>query len=272
MTNRVDHWGEVYGELTLIEYVKGGKYKCKCSCGEYKISTVSDMKKGKVKSCGHLKKERQLDIVGCTFNRLIVLDRVSQNDRGDFLFLCRCDCGIEKVLVGKEVKSGKIKSCGNHHVEYIKKRNTKHKGTGTRLYETFLNMKYRCNNPNSEAYKNYGGRGIKLCVEWDKEDGFKKFKEWAYSNGYDDSLTIDRIDVNGDYSPENCKWSTNTEQNRNKRNTIFVTIHNETKTLIDWCEFYDINYGSVWRRINKYNYTPEKALTYKTERLSKFNT
>ena len=127
--------------------------------------------------------------------------------------------------------------------------NYKHGGKGTRLWSIYNGMKSRCNNPNVPAYKSYGGRGITICSEW--LDSFPKFRDWALANGYRDDLTLDRKDTNGNYSPDNCRWSTKKEQALNTRRNHLVTIGGVTKPLSVWCELYSINYKTVRDRLKR---------------------
>lgn len=154
-----------------------------------------------------------IDITGNKYNMLTVLryDH-SSDDKGRSYWLCKCDCGNEKVILSDSLKNGNTKSCG-----CLKKQNNQTNGLwNTRIYNIWRNMKGRCYNPKSyKNYKHYGGRGIKVCDEWLND--FKSFYNWSITHGYRDDLTIDRIDVNGNYEPSNCRWITMQEQNRNKR-------------------------------------------------------
>lgn len=127
--------------------------------------------------------------------------------------------------------------------------NYKHGGKGTRLWSIYNGMKSRCYNPNVPAYKFYGGRGITICSEW--LDSFPNFRDWALANGYSDDLTLDRKDTNGNYSPDNCRWSTKKEQALNTRRNHLVTIGGVTKPLSVWCELYSINYKTVRDRLKR---------------------
>lgn len=129
------------------------------------------------------------------------------------------------------------------------KSNFKHGYKRTRLYNTWLNIKQRCLNKNNPRYKYYGGKGINICREW--RDDFATFESWALSNGYDETLTIDRRDVNGDYEPSNCRWITNKKQQNNKSNNRCITYKGETKTLKEWAEYLGFNYKTLQKRINK---------------------
>ena len=143
------------------------------------------------------------DLTGQRFGRLTVLERT------ELKWLCKCDCGNKKIVAGGHLVSGDTKSCGCLRI--------KHGMRNTRLYSIWHGMKERCYNTKHKFYKHYGGRGIKVCEEW--KNDFQTFADWALSHGYADNLTIDRIDVNGNYEPSNCQWATNAEQQRNKRNS-----------------------------------------------------
>lgn len=127
----------------------------------------------------------------------------------------------------------------------------------SRLYNVWKTMRRRCNSPTANKYKNYGGRGIKVCNEWQE---FPLFYEWAMANGYADNLTIDRIDNDGDYCPENCRWATNKEQARNRRSNHLITYQGETHTLIEWSEITGIPRHKLSDRLCKLNWTVERAL------------
>lgn len=158
------------------------------------------------------------DFSGKRFGRLVVLGKAEKKGRHT-RYLCVCDCGKKKSVDASNLKSGCTRSCGCLHKEISVRVNTIHGERKTRLYDVWKSMLQRCTNPNSKDYKNYGGRGIQVCSSWIK---FPDFSKWAYAAGYDPDAprgdcTIDRIDVDGNYCPDNCRWVSMKIQNQNRR-------------------------------------------------------
>ncbi len=243
--------------LYLSKRVKGVIYwMCECECGTKKEIASNNLRSGKSKSCGC--KNISEDLVGKRFGRLIVISREYKKNTKQTIWLCRCDCGNEILVAKQKLINHKTISCGCYRKEMV----STHNMSQTRIYRIWIKMKERCYNQNHKFYKNYGGRGIRICEEWlNKKNGFINLYNWAIENGYEENLTIERIDVNGNYEPNNCAWITMKEQARNKRNTIILNFNNEEKTLIEWAEITGINKGVILKRINSLNWSIEKALT-----------
>lgn len=185
--------------------------------------------------------KRLPDLTGQKFGKLTVLERVWR--KGATHWRCRCDCGNEAVVVNSHLVNGYTKSCGCLRKEFCKSdkinRTYIDGRINDRLYHIYYNMLDRCNNPNSTNYKNYGERGITVCKEW--EESYESFRDWSHKNGYKKDLTIDRIDVNGNYEPSNCRWTTIKEQQNNKRDTVYHEINGKRYTFGDLAEKYNID-------------------------------
>lgn len=188
------------------------------------------------------------DLIGRRFGRLVV---VGIDDRGvkRTYYFCQCDCGNTKSVRSDGLLSGAVQSCGCMKREQDRENltaNHKHKMSHTRPYEIWQGMKKRCYNPHDARYDRYGGRGITVCDEW--RNDFKAFYKWALENGYADNLTIDRIDNDKGYSPDNCRWADAETQCRNRASNISITIGNATKTLTEWCEIFELDYATIHAR------------------------
>lgn len=212
-----------FGLLTVLSISgnseKGVRWDCVCQCSKQTLVPTARLKSGKTKSCGCLKVKgghRFVDLVGKKFNMLTVISLHSCN-KGS-IWNCICDCGKPNIVRAYNLKNGAVKSCGC--LQETNPNATTHGMKHTRLYETWDNMKGRCYRPSMGCYKNYGGRGIKVCDEWLQD--FIHFYEWAMANGYTDAMTIERKDNNKDYCPDNCTFIPQPEQSRNRRNALGV--------------------------------------------------
>lgn len=196
---------------------------------------------------------KAVDLTGRRYGRLLALKQVkSEKDKRHAFWECQCDCGNRIVARKDSLEAGNTKSCGCISAEHGWK---KHGYSYEKIYGIFQNMKDRCYNPNSRAYHLYGGRGIKICDEWLRD--IEKFIEWSYENGYKDGKTrneqsIDRIDVNGNYEPSNCRWVDKDIQNYNKRCTRKVVINGEEKNLLDLHKEYGISISTLRSRYIRY--------------------
>lgn len=191
---------------------------------------------------------------GKRFGRLIGIKWVGA---GKWLF--RCDCGTEKIISGQNVRRGLTKSCGCIQIERTSRGiNLQHGESNSPLHRRWTAMRSRCYSIASNSYMDYGGRGITVCPEWDKS--YVAFRAWALATGYKPSLTIERIDNDGPYSPENCRWATLKEQTRNRRGSVFYESNGEKKTIGEWAELSGIPYNTIWYRI-KHGWPPDRVFT-----------
>lgn len=207
------------------------------------------------------------DLSGLKFGRLTVTDEHEirgEKNQTIMYWKCVCDCGNSKWVRGNSLSYGTTKSCGCLRKECVRRT---HGFTGTRIYRIYAGMHQRCENSKDPAYKYYGGRGIKICAEWSGESGFVCFKDWAFENGYAENLSIDRINVNGDYEPSNCRWATDDEQRMNRRITIKTEIDGKTFTARDLAKDNNMCYKVVASRVKEswnvnhiLDTPPEKAM------------
>lgn len=176
-------------------------------------------------------------------------------------YLCTCECGKRVIVQKSHLISGDTKSCGCLCKDVAKLKFTKHGKSNHPLSDVWNMMKQRCYNKNNKSYKNYGARGIKVCDEW--KNNFKTFYDWAMENGYQDNLTIDRINVNGNYEPLNCKWVTQKQQQNNRTNNIRITYNGKTDTLSNWSICVGVSYNTLYKRICILKWSVEKAFNTK---------
>jgi len=188
---------------------------------------------------------------GERFNKLSIIKEVETVICAKTKFrmvLCKCDCGNETTVRLTNLRSNHTKSCGCIRSSTTRKTQTKHGMSQTRVYRIWADIKQRCFNPKCKSYESYGARGITICDEW---KDFINFYKWSKKSGYDDSLTIERIDVNGNYEPSNCKWIEVSEQNSNTSRTLRFQHQGSEKTLKEWSEYLDVNYQTLLGRIKR---------------------
>lgn len=248
-----DLTGKKFGKLTVIDraadYInKDGhhlrKWRCKCDCGNVIEVLENNLKKRK--SCGC---DRYPDLTGQRFGRLTVIKKsgrnVYANNSTNTVWKCRCDCGNVSFATTNNLKRGNVKSCGCWKIDS----QTTHGMSGTRIYRIWNDMRTRCYSESHKSYPEYGGRGITVCDEW--KNSSDSFIEWALENGYNDSLTLDRIDNNKGYSPNNCRWATMKEQANNTRKNVVIKYNGEEKTISQWADELGINRNTLSNRIKR---------------------
>ena len=197
---------------------------------------------------------RYIDLIGQRYGRLVVAARVPSK-HGKTMFECLCDCGNSTVVSSNNLRRGRVESCGC----LLREKINKHGMARSRIYRIYMAIKGRCTNINSPQYKYYGERGISMCNEW--LNSFQTFYDWAMTNGYRDDLTIDRIDNERDYSPDNCRWVTMQEQSENKRSNKTIVFNGKSQTLSQWARELGFPKQTLIARITTYKWSIEKALT-----------
>lgn len=194
----------------------------------------------------------KIDITGQRFGRLLVVSEaaphIQPNGLKRTMWLCVCDCGEKYVAFGANLRNNHTQSCGCLQKDRAKESATTHGKAGSRIYRTWHHMLERCNNPSTRNYVGYGGRGIEVCAEWHTFEGFYK---WAIKNGYTDKLTIDRIDNDGNYCPQNCRFISPAMQAGNKRTNRTIVANGCSHTVAQWARKMDIPYFTLLSRLNR---------------------
>ena len=197
------------------------------------------------------------DLLNITFGYLTVIGRAQNNKHNNAMWLCKCKCGKETVVRGRYLTAQRTVSCGCKKREDVIKRSTTHGLSGSKLFRVWAEMKFRCRCKTNKSYKNYGARGITICNEWLE---FKSFYDWSMENGYKEGLTIDRIDNNQGYRPDNCRWTTYLVQSHNLRTNVHITYQGVTKTQSEWCRELRVDRGNLVRHANRNGISRDQAL------------
>lgn len=259
--NHVASVGDVFGHLTVLSTSREmhgtsqvDMAHCRCSCGKEVDVTVSNLGLGKVRSCGCYGRVANGDV----FGRLTVIDNSLTSEKGISLARCRCSCDAHNEIVVPQtsLKRGNTKSCGCLVAEHTAHM-TKHGGARTRLYKIWKGVRDRTLHSNRSCSKWYADRGVRMAEEWNV---WENFRDWAMSHGYDETLTIDRIDSSGDYSPENCRWATRKEQSNNKSDNHRITYNGVTRNVTEWAEVVGMKADNLFNRL-RIGWSVEEALT-----------
>lgn len=207
------------------------------------------------------------DLTGKRFGQLTVVSLNTEEHKDKRRYWnCRCDCGNERVVLTAFLNNGATTRCKlcckkEKSENAIRMSKDKHGMVKTHSWKTWRRIRQRCYYPKINGYANYGGRGISVCDEWN--NCFESFRDWAFENGYKEGLSIDRIDVNGNYEPSNCRWVSIKEQANNKRNSHVLEFNGQRHTISEWAETTGINKNTIRSRIEKYGWIVERALTVK---------
>ena len=263
--------GQRFGKLVAIERRVDGKWLCKCDCGNVIAVAIGNLKNGHTTSCGCARVEsnhhRSMDLTDQRFGRLVVIERADRTPSGAIRWKCKCDCGKTTVVAQSNLRMGHTQSCGCLSVETSRKQSLIHGDAHvSRIYEIWKNMRSRCNNANNPAYANYGGRGISICEEW---SSYPAFKAWALSHGYADNLSIDRIDVNQGYAPENCRWATAKTQSNNCRTNHVIEYQGTSYTLSQLAEFANLPVSTLYNRLITLGWDIDRAVSVPARSKSK---
>lgn len=274
---REDLTGRKFNMLTVISEAqprftpKSGitrMWNCMCECGTETVVSGGHLKSGSTKSCGclkHRRPKRFKNLEGQKFGRLTVMSlgdkHTSPSGQTHTVWNCVCECGNTIAVMANSLQTGNTMSCGCLLLDKTTKHGLSRDSGKHRISVIHAHMISRCKNSNDNAYKYYGGRGITVCKEW---EDLKTFADWAFNNGYDDYLTIDRIDVNGNYEPSNCRWITMREQQNNKRSSVRLSYKGKTHTISEWAQILNVKYDTLYSRY-RYGQSEEKMFRELTE-------
>lgn len=279
MCRFIDLTGQRFGKLTIEKRVENNKHNqamwlCKCECGGTTITTTQKIKSGHTKSCGCLVIEARInraeDHTGKRFSRLVVIGS-SERVKGKIAWLCKCNCGKEKIVTSEGLKSGDVQSCGCLHLETVRTKAITHNLSKHPLASVWYDMKHRCTNKNNKSYEKYGGRGIEVCTSWScKENGLSDFVKWGESNGYEKGLQLDREDNEGNYEPSNCRFITPRKNTLNRGiNQNNTSGYNGVRLLGEsWTADIGINYKTVYLGCHK---TKKQAVDARNNYIMKNN-
>ena len=265
MAKAIDLVGKRFGRLVVRERDgsrKGVYWLCECDCGKSKSVKAYSLTSGATKSCGCYQSElRTDDLIGRKFGKLLVVERaempVERKTEHHAYWNCLCECGKNHIARSSDLKSGTVKSCGCLQIE----KNTKHGMRHDPLYSRWCNMKSRCHNPQNKRHPNWGGRGITVCERW--RNDFKAFYEDVsrLPNFGKKGYSLNRIDNDGNYEPNNVEWANDKTQSNNKRNNHILTYNGKTQTIAQWAEEIGISPSTLYNRIITLHWSAEKALT-----------
>lgn len=261
MPKFIDLSGSKFGQLTVLSQAPNGgtktRWNCVCECGNTSIVAATHLRSGHTISCGCAKKLDycSLDLTGKRFGRLVAISQIrGGGNKAPTKWVCKCDCGNTHTIATGLLTGGHTKSCGCWQAESRKLANLTHGHSKTATYYSWGSMLQRCTNPKKVKYPLYGGRGIKVCDRW------LKFANFLADMGEKpEGKTLDRIDVNGNYEPSNCRWATPIEQSNNTRINKHLTFNGVTQTISQWSRQVGMNRRTLADRL-KAGVPPEKAM------------
>lgn len=260
MPAKVELANKTFGMLTVV--AEAGRdnwgavlWQCRCECGQMITVRGSFLTQGTVRYCGHCPGPDPAFRPDQRIGRLTVVRQEGRSRHGDIMWRCQCDCGNVKVLPASALRSGNTQSCGCLRVEVSTLRALTHGLSGSPIYRRWTGMIGRTTNPNDARWAHYGGRGITVCERW------RKFENFAEDMGptFDPALQLDRIDNDGPYSPDNCRWATPSEQALNRRSNRHLEADGITLTLREWSRRLAIKESTIVARLKR-GWSVERAL------------
>ena len=259
--------GKRFGDLTVIEFNHVNDHRntcwvCQCDCGNKIVVSRNNLQQGNTKSCGcHKHGPKREDITGKRFGRLTVIRHDHDDKHRNSYWLCECDCGNRTIVTRGGLTSGNTTSCGCYNRQRVSEAATTHGLSRSPLYKTWRGIHDRCENRNTTAYHRYGGRGITVCDEW---SNFENFKYWADESGYDEHLTIDRIDNDDNYSPDNCRWVDMRTQGNNRSSNRVIEFKGYKHTVAEWARIFKVNDSTLRGRIARNDMRDFEKYFYET--------
>lgn len=208
-----------------------------------------------------------IDLTGQKFGRLTVIERAGNTKHGAAKWRCVCECGKETIVIGEELRKGNTRSCGclakkstSDRMKCSVPKNRTHGKAGTPVYKEWSQMKRRCSNPEDKSYTNYGGRGIIVCDRW--RDSFEAFYEDVSKLPHfgEKGYSLNRVDNDGNYEPNNVEWATNKKQANNRRSNHLIAYNGKTQTIAQWADEYNLPYKKLWKRLNTFHWDIAIAL------------
>lgn len=204
------------------------------------------------------------DEVGNRYGRLLVIGRAENCKQGQAQWKCLCDCGNTCTVTGSNLRRGKQISCGCYGHQVNAKNDVPTELRQGRIYRIWQRMISRCANPQNSRYYTYGARGIAVCEEWAND--YIEFHKWAIANGYKENLSIDRINIDGNYEPSNCRWATPKQQGRNTTRTVYLTYNGEKRPLTEWCEIFNLKRSTVYARLHDRKWSDPQEILFGRKR------
>jgi hypothetical protein len=246
--------GKRFGNLVVLGFDHVDSHRstcwiCECDCGNRIVASRNSLVGGNTRSCGCRKHgpERE-NLIGKRFGRLTVIDFDHSDTHRNSYWLCECDCGNKSIVTRGGLTSGNTTSCGCYNKDRVRESTTTHGLSRSPLYKAWRDMRSRCENTNATHYHRYGGRGIEVCDEW---KNFENFRDWAEVSGYDSKLTIDRINNNGSYSPDNCRWADRHAQGNNRSTNHIIEYNGQAHNIMEWTKILGVNYSTLWGRLKR---------------------